>query len=183
MSLGLTVLIGALGVVVAAVLILSAIGLRNSLVRQRNDLGRAWLSLDQLLKQRRDELPRLIGTCRSYLRDGPSLLDGVAAARTSEQKAANPAEKARASRELQRALHNLFTTGDRDSALALDTSYRQVKKSILGLDEKIASEQAHFNEQATAFNFRIGRFPGSLAARAAGLEPQALFEARDVDRI
>lgn len=180
--MGLVALIVALGVVLAAALILSAIGLRNSLVRQRNDLGRAWLSLDQLLKQRRDELPRLIGTCRSYLRDGSGLLDGVAAARTAEQTAARPAEKARASRELQQALHSLFDTADRDSALALDAGYRQVKKSILGLEERIASEQAHFNEQATAFNFRIGRFPGSLAARAAGLDTQVLFEARDVDR-
>ncbi|HEY6291153.1 MAG TPA: LemA family protein [Terriglobia bacterium] len=180
--MGLVLLVATLGIVVVAVLILVFVGLRNSLVRQRNELGRAWLNLDQLLKQRRDELPRLIGTCRSYLQDGSGLLDSVAAARNSEQKAGNRLERACASRELQQALRNLFTAGDRDSALALDASYRQVKKSILALEERIVSEQARFNEQATVFNLRIERFPGSLAARAAGLELQALFDARDADR-
>jgi LemA protein len=177
--LGLTILIAVLGIVVIGAIFLVLLSTRNDLIRQRSDLGKALLNLDQLLKQRRDELPKLLGTCRSYLRDGSGLFDAVTAARAAEQKAARPPEKARAADDLAQALRNLFGAADRDAALGLDASYRQLKKSILGSDERISGEQARFNEQATAFNVRIRRMPGSLAARLARVRPQALFSADD----
>ena len=155
-------------------------GTRNSLVRERNELGKAWTNLDQLLKQRRDELHRLIGTCRGYLKDGSSLLAPVAASRTAEQKAQALSEKARAAAELSEALRALFAAGDRDAALGLDTSYRQLKKAVLGLDERIEAERARFNQQAIAFNARLAGVRGRLAARGGRLRPQAHFDARGV---
>ena len=47
---------------VVAAIVLVFTSFRDRMVQQRNELGRAQLSLDQLLKQRRDELPKLIGT-------------------------------------------------------------------------------------------------------------------------
>jgi len=177
--LGLTVILVVLGIVVIVVIVLLLLSTRHELIRQRNELGRALLSLDQLLKERRDELPKLLGTCRSYLRDGSRLFEPITAARAAEQKATQPPEKARAANDLGQALRNLFGAGDRDAALASDASYRQLKKSILALDERIGTEQARFNQQASAFNARLGRIPGSLVASMAGVRPQALFSAED----
>jgi LemA protein len=39
----------------------------NSLVRLRNDIDKAWSNIDVLLKQRHDELPKLIETCKGYM--------------------------------------------------------------------------------------------------------------------
>lgn len=180
--MGLTILIVVLGIVVIATIFIVLLSTRNDLIRQRNELGKALLNLDQLLKQRRDELPKLLGTCRSYLQDGSGLFQPVTAARAAEQKAVQPPEKARAANDLGQSLRKLFEAADRNAALGLDTSYRQVKKSILGLDERIAGEQARFNDQASAFNTRLGRVPGSLAARLAGVRPQSLFSADDAAR-
>jgi len=173
-----------LDIVIAAFVVLATaagwvffVSTRNGLVRERNELAKAWTGLDQLLKQRRDELPRLIGICRSYLKDAAGLLDPVTAARAAEQKAAPAPEKARAAAQLSQALQNLFTAADREAALGLDTSYRQLKKLILGLGERIDAERARFNQQAGAFNARLAGLPGRLAA--AHLRPQALFDARD----
>jgi LemA protein len=176
--LGLTIVAVVLGIIVIAVIFLVILSTRNDLIRQRNELGKALLNLDQLLKERRDELPKLLGTCRSYLRDGP--FEPVTAARAAGQKAMRPPEKARAANDLAQALRNLFGAADRDAALALDASYRQLKKSILALDERIDAEQARFNQQASAFNARLRRIPGSLAARVAGIRPQALFSANEL---
>jgi LemA protein len=178
--LGLTILIVVLGIVVIAAMFLVFLSTRNDLIRQRNELGKALLNLDQLLKQRRDELPKLLGACRSYLQDGSSLFQPVTAARAAEQKAVQPPEKARAANDLGQALLKLFDAADHNAALGLDASYRQLKKSILGLHERIASEQLRFNDQASAFNARVGRLPGSLAARLAGVRRQSLFSAEDL---
>jgi LemA protein len=153
---------------------------RNNLVRGRNDLAKAWTSLDQLLKQRRDELPRLIGICRGYLMDPSSLLEPITAGRAAEQKASEPSEKAAAAAELSQALTSLFTAAERDVAMRLDASYRQLKKTILGIDERIDTEGARFNQQAVDFNSRLTTLIGRLVARAAHLRPQPLFRANDV---
>jgi LemA protein len=175
--LGLTILIVVFGLVVIAAILVWLLSTRNDLIRQRNELGKALLNLDQLLKQRRDELPKLLGTCRSYLQDGSGLFEPVTAARAAEQKAVRPPDKALAANDLGQALRDLFGAADREAALGLDASYRQLKKSILGLEERISSEQVRFNEQAAAFNARLGRIPGSVAARWADVRPQSLFSA------
>jgi LemA protein len=171
-----------LAMFVVAAIVLVFTGFRNRMVQQRNELGRAQLSLDQLLKQRRDELPKLLGTCRSYLPEKSRLIASVSAARTAEQKATNPVEKARAAAELQFALQALFAAGDRVAPLELNTSYRQLKKSIRALEEKIAVEQARLNLQVTSYNSRLRAFPGNLVARVARLGAQPRFEVRNGDR-
>jgi LemA protein len=166
-----------LAMFVIAAIVLVFTNFKNRMVQQRNELGRAQLGLDQILKQRRDELPKLIGTCRSYLPDDAGLIASVSAARTAEQKATKPAEKARTAGELQSALRDLFAAGDRVSALELNTSYRQLKKSIRALEDQIAAEQARLNQQVTNYNSRLRGFPGVLIARFARLTPQPPFEA------
>jgi LemA protein len=174
--LGLTILIVVLAAGTIAILAVAFLSVRNTLIRQRNELRQAWAALDQLLKQRRDELPRLIGTCRSYL-GSPALFEPITTARAAEQRATALPEKARAASELNTALNNLLVAGDRNQALSLDASYRQLKKLIGEMGERIAVEQARFNQQARAFNGRLARGLGNLVAHAVGLKPQALFEA------
>ncbi|HEV3277882.1 MAG TPA: LemA family protein [Terriglobia bacterium] len=169
--MGLILLIAVFVFFGVVMLLLAFLGLRNNLVRQRNELGKAWTNFDQLLKQRRDELPRLVGTCRSFLTGSSSLFDSIAAARSVEQKAP-PAEKVRAAAELTEELHKLFALADRDRELSLDTSYRHLKKQILILEERITAEQERFREQVRAYNTRLKGFSGGLAGRAAGLRPQ-----------
>lgn len=164
--------------VIAAVVLVFR-GFRNNIVRERHELGRAQFGLNQLLKQRRDELPKLIGTCRSYLSDRSALLDSVSAARAAEQQAATLPEMARAAAELQSALRDLFAAGDRVSALELNTSYRQLKKSIRGLEEKIAAEQVRLNLQVSNYNSRLRAFPGNVVSRVARLGPQPPFKTRN----
>ena len=169
--MGLILLIAVFVFFGVALILLVFVGLRNTLVRERNELGKAWTNVDQLLKQRRDELPRLIGTCRSYLTAETGIFDFVAAARAAERKAP-PAEKSRAASDLTQALHRLFAVADRHRELSLDTSYRQLKKQLLILEERIQAEMDHFREQTKAYNARLGGFAGGIAGRAAGLRPQ-----------
>lgn len=168
--MGLVILLAIFVFVGVVLLLLAFVGMRNNLVRERNELGKAWANVDQLLKQRRDELPRLIGTCRSYLSE-QRLFDSIAAARAAEQKA-TPTEKARAAAELTQALDRLFAVADRNRELSLDTSYRQLKKQILILGERISAEQERFRAQVNAYNARLRGFAGGLAGRAAGLRQQ-----------
>ena len=41
------------------------VGAYNTLIRMGNDAGKAWANIDVILKQRHDELPKLVEVCNS----------------------------------------------------------------------------------------------------------------------
>jgi len=49
----------------------------NSLVQVGHSVDQAWSNIDVLLKQRHDELPKLIDTVRSYMRYESELLERI----------------------------------------------------------------------------------------------------------
>ncbi len=69
------------GVIVA--LSLYAIMIYNNLVRLKHNVSPTWLNIDVLLKQRHDELPKLIETCGQYMKYEREVLERMVQARAS----------------------------------------------------------------------------------------------------
>ena len=56
------------GLLIAAILVLAwGVSLYNALVRLKHSVTKAWSNIDVLLKQRHDELPKLVETCKQYM--------------------------------------------------------------------------------------------------------------------
>ena len=73
-------------VIVIVVLVLLgayAVSLYNGLVRLKHGVSKAWSNIDVLLKQRHDELPKLVETCKQYMQYEGSTLERVIAARSA----------------------------------------------------------------------------------------------------
>ena len=68
-SLGLLLLV----VAVAGYIIMAY----NRLVRLKHNVKAAWSNIDVLLKQRHDELPKLVTTCREYMKFEQKTLEKV----------------------------------------------------------------------------------------------------------
>ena len=62
--------------VVLAVIVVYGVMLFNSLVNIKNNVSKAWANIDVLLKQRHDELPKLIDTCKQYMKHEQDTLAG-----------------------------------------------------------------------------------------------------------
>ena len=54
----------------------------NRLVELKHNVSKAWANIDVLLKQRNDELPKLVETCRQYMRFERDTLEKVIRARS-----------------------------------------------------------------------------------------------------
>lgn len=67
--------------VVIAVVLIYFIITYNSLVSIKNNVEKAWANIDVLLKQRNDELPKLIDTCKVYMTHEAQTLEKVISAR------------------------------------------------------------------------------------------------------
>ena len=72
---GLAVLAVLASIVIA--IIMYFVGLYNSLVRSKNNIDRSFFNIDVLLKQRHDELPKLIETCKGYMQYEQKTLQAV----------------------------------------------------------------------------------------------------------
>lgn len=55
----------------------------NQLVNLKHGVSKAWANIDVLLKQRHDELPKLVETCKQYMGYELSTLEAVMRARSA----------------------------------------------------------------------------------------------------
>jgi len=92
-----------LAILLALVVVLFVVGIAiyfltiyNSLVRLKNDINKSWSNIDVLLKQRHDELPKLIETCKGYMQYEQKTFQMIAEARTAFMHAGSVAQKAQA---------------------------------------------------------------------------------------
>jgi LemA protein len=177
---GLAVL-AVLAIFVIAV-IMYFVGLYNSLVTFKNNIDRSFSDIDVLLKQRHDELPKLIETCKGYMQYEQKTLQAVTEARTAFMRATTPAEKAQADNLVSGALKTLFAVAEKYPDLKANTNFMQLQGRITELETKIAAQRSAYNEDVNAFNIRIAQIPANFVAGFMHLQPHALFQVAEADR-
>jgi len=180
--MGVAILIGLVIIVAIVASIGYFVTIYNSLVRLRNDIDKAWADIDVLLKQRHDELPRLIDTCKGYMQYEQQTLKMVVEARNAFQKAGTVAEKAQADSLLSATLKTLIAVAERYPELKANDNFRQLQNRISELEEKIADRRECFNDDVNTFNIRIREVPDMFIARMMKLQSKAMFKAMDEER-
>jgi LemA protein len=175
------IVLAALGLAVVG-LGLYVVGIYNGLIGLKHAVDRAWANIDVLLKQRHDELPKLVETVKGYMAHERGLLERVTEARALMGRAETVAEKSRADAEVRGALERLFAVAEGYPQLEADTSFQMLQQRISDIEEAIADRREFFNHSVNALNVRIEQIPDVFLARAMALGPRALFAARDEER-
>jgi len=180
--MGVSILVGLVVVLVVLGVFLYFVTLYNSLVRLRNDIDKAWSNIDVLLKQRHDELPKLIETCKGYMQYEQKTLQAVTEARTAFLKATTVTEKAQADNLIGGALKSLFAVAENYPDLKANGNFMQLQGRISQLEEKIADRREFFNDDVNTYNIRIQQFPELFVARLLNLQHKDLFKVAEEDR-
>ena len=164
---------------VAVVLVVYLVGIYNSLVGVRERVKQAWANIDVLLKQRHDELPKLIETCKQYMQYEQETLDKVMRARGAVYAASaggNVAALGAAEQQLRGDIGRLFAVAEQYPQLKSDESFRQLQQRITALEEAIADRRELYNDEVNINNTRIDQFPDVLIARRYGFTAKPLLE-------
>ncbi|HTL70775.1 MAG TPA: LemA family protein [Candidatus Eisenbacteria bacterium] len=157
------------------------IGLYNSLIVVRHNIDKAWANIDVLLKQRHDELPKLIETCKGYMKHEQGVLEGLTAARTAFMNAPTTQAKTIAENELSRGLKTLFAVAENYPDLKANQGFLALQGRISALENSIADRREFFNETANLYNIRIEQFPDSFVAGFLHYAPHPLLEIPKTD--
>ena len=182
--IGLVVILALFVVLVAYVA-----GIYNGLVSLRENVKVAWANIDVLLKQRHDELPKLVDTCKRYMQFEQETLEKVMRARASVSQAStsgNVAAVGAAEQQLRAGVGRLFAVAENYPQLKSDETFKQLQGRIIALEESIADRRELYNDQVNLNNIRVKVFPDVLIAQRFGFLPAQLLEftneeKRDVD--
>ena len=182
-------IMGYVFIAIGVVLVFYAIILYNNLVALKHNVAKAWSNIDVLLKQRHDELPKLIETCKQYMKYEQETLDKIVQARAAvfdarekgDVVALGPAET-----QLRLGLGTLFALAEDYPDLKANESFQQLQGRISGLENAIADRREFYNDSVNNNNIRIEQFPDVIIARMFGFGPKDLLvfseeETKDVD--
>lgn len=157
-----------LAIFIAAVYLAS---LYNQYVTLKHNVTKAWSNVDVLLKQRNDELPRLIAACKPYMQYEQALFQEIARARaleTTARAAANPRQVGSTETELRRSTAKLLALVERYPELKAGDVFAHIAKRIAELEQSIADRRTFYNNTVQLNNMAVERFPGNLFARCFG---------------
>ncbi len=161
----------------------------NNLVRLKHNVAAAWSNIDVLLKQRHDELPKLVETCKQYMGFERDTLERVMRARRAVSEARERGDieaLGGAETQLRQGLMNLFAVAEAYPDLKANESFRHLEARITGLENAIADRREYYNDSVNINNIRIEQFPDVIVARLLGFGEKRLLrfsaeEKRDPD--
>ena len=158
------------------------ISIYNGLIAMKNNIGRSWANIDVLLKQRHDELPKLVTTCEQYMKHERAVFDKLSEARAALMGARSVGERAEAESMLTRALGKMFAVAEAYPNLKADQSFLQLQTRISQIENQIADRREFYNDTVTTYNTRIQQIPDAIVANWLALGPAELFKVDEADR-
>ncbi len=164
---------------IALVGIIYVIVIYNNLVQLKHNVSKAWSNIDVLLRQRHDELPKLVETCRRYMQHERETLERVTTARTAVSQAREKKDMAALSSaelSLRAGVGQLFAVAEQYPELRADASFQHLQERITGLENAIADRREFYNDCVNRNNIRIETFPDVILARFLRFESADLLE-------
>ena len=167
---------------VALAIILYFVVIYNGLVRLKNNIEQSWSNIDVLLKQRRDEIPKLVAVCEGYMKHERETLQKVTEARSMVDKAQGVAQTAQAENALTSALRSLFAVVENYPDLKANQNFLGLQTRVSQIENSIADRREFFNASVNAYNIRIEQIPDVFVARMLAYQPRELWQIDPADR-
>ncbi len=145
----------------------------NNLVSLKNNVKKAWANIDVLLKQRHDELPKLIETCKQYMSYERPTLEKITELRAKSMQAREQGDIASLGKVegmLKGTLGNLFALAENYPDLKANQTFLHLQGRISGLENSIADRRELYNESVTLNNIRIEQIPDLIVAKLFGFQ-------------
>ncbi len=170
------ILFGLLGVVGYFIMVY------NGLISLKENIKKSWANIDVILKQRYDELPKLISVCESFAQFEKGVIDRITKARENYGQARTVGQKSKASGEVSGALMGLFAVAENYPELKTNENFMQLQKRISHLEESLADRREFYNDSVNNYNIRIKQIPDVFIANMLRYQDEELFQVSEQER-
>jgi len=141
----------------------------NGLVQLKHNIAKAWANIDVLLKQRHDELPKLVEVCRQYKQFEQETLARVteARARVARAREAHDVPALGAAENLLRAgLGQIFAVAEAYPDLKANQNFLSLQAELSDLENKLAAARRLGIARATLYE-KLAAWPDLSDSRTA----------------
>jgi LemA protein len=159
----------------AGFLILWVVGVFNSGISLGRTIDQSFGNIESVLKQRYDELPKLVNACEAYMAHEKSTLEELTRLRSAYRDARSVNEKVEVENALSSQLGKLRVTVEAYPDLKASQQFLQVHERITGLETTLNDRREQFNQAVTQFNIFIEQFPARLVTPMFGFRPRELL--------
>ncbi|MBS3054525.1 MAG: LemA family protein [Candidatus Aenigmarchaeota archaeon] len=161
---------------------LFVIAVYNALVTLHNNIKKSRSNIDVLLKQRSDELPKLIESVKGYMKHEKGTLAELTKARTQFLKAKTTSQKAAADNMISEALKTIFAVSENYPKLRASENFSQLQTRISGIENELADRREFYNDSVNTYNIKIHTFPDMFFASMLGYKNEEMFVASEHER-
>ena len=155
-------------------IVFAFVGIYNGLVAASDKATRAWNDLDALLRQRHDEIPKVIELCEQHLLRERGLTERLLETRAAvfaARQTRDADELGQAEANLRAAATALMQRAAGEPALAASPAFGLLQKRQQTLDRELADRRDRYNSAVREYNAAIGRVPGNVVALLAAFPP------------
>lgn len=162
-----------------AVIVTWSVMTYNGFISLKHNIAKAWANIDVLLKQRHDELPKLVEVCRQYTQFEQSTLEKVMQARTAvfaASQSRNIEALGLAENQLRSGLGQINAVAEAYPELKANDNFQHLLGRITGLENTLSDRREFYNDSVNLNNVRIEHFPDTFIARLFGFGPFKLLK-------
>ena len=168
------------GIGLLLVMLLSAIGIYNGLVRTRNHCDESWSGVETELKRRYDLIPNLVEAVKGYAKHERETLERVVEARNRAlANHGSPAAQAADENALVGGLKGLFALSEGYPDLKANRNFLHLQEELTTTENRIQRARRFYNANVRDLANRIETFPSNVLAGMYGFKKKEFFEIED----
>ena len=177
MSKGLLIVLGIVGVLVLAVLMVFAsfVSAKNQMVAYDQSVKAAWSEVDVQLQRRADLIPNLVETVKGFTKEESTVFGDIANARAGLLNARGPAAKIAANGQLDSAFGRLLALTENYPQLRSSEQFIRLQDELAGTENRISVARKRYNDAIQTYNTFILQFPNSIWAGLAGYQQNTAY--------
>ena len=157
-------------------IVLYFVSVYNGLIRLSRNIQKAWANIDVILKQRLDEITKLVKVCEGYMQYEKGTLEKITAARTACLNAKGPADAAAKDGALSGLLRTVFAVAENYPDLKANQNFMQMQKRVSYLESQIADRREFYNDSVNNYNIRIHQIPDMFVAGMLNMQAKEMFK-------
>ena len=173
---------------VAIVAIVWGVSIYNGLVKEQENVEKAWGNVENVYQRRADLIPNLVETVKGYAKHEQETLEGVIEARanatkvTIDPKNMTPEDLQKyqaAQGDVTNALSKLIAVAEAYPDLKANQNFLELQSQLEGTENRITVERNKFNEAAQTYNTKRRTFPTNIIAGIFGFGDKPYFQAQE----
>ena len=168
--------------VIAGIIILYFVLAYNGFIVMKNSMDKASSNIDVMLKQRYDEIGKLVSTVKGYMKHEKKTLENITKLRSQFTKAKDINERLDVDAKMNAHVMSLFAVAENYPNLKANENFMQLQGRITSLENEISDRREGYNSTVFEYNNKVQRIPSAMVASVMGLKTREMFKASEGEK-